>query len=116
MKNKATIPSIGRPVRGSKSGRPIMAALDLLGRRGTLRIIWELSHKTLTFRLLQAAADTNPAVLNTRLKELRASGLVLHDGKGYSLTPLGRELEEILMPFSAWAAKWEKSIARGAPL
>ena len=29
-------------VRGSQSGRPIMALLDLLGRRWSLRIIWEL--------------------------------------------------------------------------
>jgi len=65
-----------------------------------------LRDKTLTFRVLQAAADTNPALLNARLKELRACGLVLHDGAGYSLTPLGRELEQLLMPFSEWAAKW----------
>ena len=74
MKTKATVPSVGQPVRGSKTGRPIMVALDLLGRRGALRVIWELRNKTLTFRLLQAAADTNPALLNTRLKELRACG------------------------------------------
>ncbi len=112
MKTKATVPGVGRPVRGSKTGRPILVALDLLGRRGALRVIWELRSKTLTFRLLQAAADTNPALLNTRLKELRACGLVLHDGEGYALTPLGRELEQILMPFSEWAAKWGKSIER----
>ena len=83
-----------------------MVALDLLGRRSALRVIWELRDKTLTFRVLQAAADTNPALLNARLKELRACGLVLHDGAGYSLTPMGRELEQLLMPFSEWAAKW----------
>ncbi len=35
-------PKIGAPVRGSKAGRPLMVALDLLGRRATLRIFWEL--------------------------------------------------------------------------
>ena len=35
-------PRPGRRVRGSRSGRPIMAALDLLGRRWALRILWEL--------------------------------------------------------------------------
>ena len=35
----------GRPARGSKSGRPIMALLDLLGRRWTLRIVWELRER-----------------------------------------------------------------------
>ena len=89
-----------------------MVALDLLGRRSALRVIWELRDKTLTFRVLQAAADTNPALLNARLKELRACGLVLHGGAGYSLTPLGRELVQLLLPFSDWAAKWGKSIER----
>ena len=37
-----TTPKPGRRVRGSATGRPIMALLDLLGRRMTLRILWEL--------------------------------------------------------------------------
>ena len=32
----------GRPVRGSRTGRPVMALLDLLGRRWTLRVLSEL--------------------------------------------------------------------------
>jgi DNA-binding HxlR family transcriptional regulator len=36
------IPKVGKPVRGSTTGRPIMVALDLLGRRAALRILWEL--------------------------------------------------------------------------
>src|SRR6266480_959095 len=69
------IPRPGRRVRGSRTGRPVMALLDLLGRRMTLRVLWELSRsgEPLTFRALQGAADTNPALLNTRLKELRAA-------------------------------------------
>ena len=34
-----TSPKPGRRVRGSSTGRPIMALLDLLGRRMTLRIL-----------------------------------------------------------------------------
>src|SRR3546814_18933442 len=45
-----------QPVRGSSTGRPIMAALDLLGRRWCLRILWELRGPSLTFRALQGAA------------------------------------------------------------
>jgi L-alanine-DL-glutamate epimerase-like enolase superfamily enzyme len=37
-----TTPKPGKPVRGSQTGRPIMALLDLLGRRWTLRLLWEL--------------------------------------------------------------------------
>jgi len=58
---------IGTPVRGSTTGRPIMVVLDLLGRRGALRILWELRGEPLTFRALQAACGSNPGLLNTRL-------------------------------------------------
>ena len=107
MKSKARIPKVGRPVRGSRTGRPIMVALDLLGRRNALRILWELRHgEPMTFRVLQAAAETNPALLNTRLAELRAAGLVGHEGEGYLLTAIGKELLLAFRPFSEWANKW----------
>ena len=62
---------VDRPVRGSSSGRPIMALLDLLGRRWALRLIWELREGPLVFRALQARCGVSPSVLNTRLAELR---------------------------------------------
>lgn len=101
-------PRPGRPVRGSQSGRPIMALLDLLGRRMTLRILWELSQagRPLTFRALQAAADTNPSILNTRLKELRAAGVVRHDARGYGLSEDGTALRALLLPLHQWADAW----------
>jgi len=100
-----TTPKVGRAVRGSRTGRPIMVALDLLGRRGALRVLWELRGEPLTFRALQEAAATNPALLNTRLAELREAGLVDHDG-GYHLTPEGRALLAAMQPLSAWAERW----------
>jgi len=105
-----TTPRVGRPVRGSRSGRPIMAVLDLLGRRAALRVLWELRGPALTFRALQDAAATNPALLNTRLKELREAGVVDHGEGGYFLTDSGRSLMHALHPLSDWAAAW----ARGA--
>ena len=50
-----------RAVRGSRSGRPIMALLDLLGRRWTLRVLWELRADALGFRELQARCDHSDA-------------------------------------------------------
>src|SRR5271165_2043326 len=93
-------PKPGQPVRGSNTGRPIMALLDLLGRRMALRILWELARATapLTFRELEAAADTNPSVLNKRLKELRDVAIVEHCGEGYRLTPEGRSLVVLILP------------------
>ncbi len=108
-------PGPGRPVRGSRSGRPIMALLDLLGRRWTLRVIWELRAGRLTFRALQeAGGGVSPTVLNQRLRELRESGLIDAAGRdGYGLTPLGRELIDQLLPLVAWSAKWAAAITRG---
>ncbi|RTL66299.1 MAG: transcriptional regulator [Hyphomicrobiales bacterium] len=102
--------SPGRKVRGSKTGKPIMALLDLLGRRMTLRVLWELREGPLTFRALQTAAATNPSVLNTRLAELRQAGLVAHEGEGYALTPLGRELLAVFLPLHVWADRWADKV------
>jgi DNA-binding HxlR family transcriptional regulator len=103
------IPKPGRPVRGSETGRPIMALLDLLGRRWALRVIWELRDGPLTFRLLQARCGAiSSSVLNDRLAELRAAGIVAPEDEGYELTGEGRELLELYPPLDAWAERWAK--------
>jgi DNA-binding HxlR family transcriptional regulator len=97
-----------RRVRGSRTGRPIMALLDLLGRRWTLRILWELRDGALTSRALRTACDeASPTVLNQRLKELREAGFVeLGEAGGYGLTPLGRELNATSLPLHHFAERW----------
>lgn len=110
MKSKASGPQIGKPVRGSTTGKPIMVVLDLLGRKSTLRVLWELrGGNPYKFRELQAAADTNPSLLNTRLRELRDAGIVSHDGAGYALTGEGMSLLDALHPLSEWAVEWGKN-------
>src|ERR1700761_7390391 len=99
-------PSIGSSARGSRSGRPIMVALDALGRRGALRLLWELRDEPLTFRALQAACETNPGSLNTRLKELRELNIVDHGDAGYFLSRHGRSLMAALEPLQTWAHRW----------
>jgi len=112
MKNVATVP--GRKVRGSTTGRPIMAALDLFGRRGMLRILWELRGAApLTFRALASAAELPPGTLNTRLKEMREAGLLADDG-GYGLTPLGRDLLAALEPLVTWSETWARTTSSTA--
>jgi DNA-binding HxlR family transcriptional regulator len=102
-------PRPGQPVRGSTTGRPVMALLDLLGRRWSLRVIWELrERRRLNFRDLLSACEISPSVLNTRLAELRESGIVEHDAKGYALTPRGRDLLDHLKPLREWAETWAK--------
>jgi len=97
--------------RGSRTGRPIMALLDLLGRRWTLRVIWELrEERTLTSRALRTACDeASPTIIQARLSELREAGLVeLEPGGGYRLSELGKELMENFMPLHRFAERWAK--------
>lgn len=102
-----------RPVRGSRTGRPIMAVLDLLGRRWTLRILWELRSDTVTFRELRARCDAmSPSVLNQRLGELRDARVVELTDEGYRLTPGGIELLSALAPINEWAKRWARREAK----
>lgn len=105
------IPTPGSPVRGSKTGKPIMALFDLLGRSWALGVIWQLSNGPKTFRDLQAACEgVSPTVLNRRLKELKACAIVAHDGNGYHLTDTGKTLFSLLQPFGPWAIDWAKTL------
>ena len=99
-----------KAVRGSKTGKPIMALLDLLGRRWALRIIWELRDSNLTSRALRELCDdASPTILQTRLSELREAGLVeLQSGSGYQLTKIGGELLETFLPLHHFAERWRK--------
>jgi DNA-binding HxlR family transcriptional regulator len=106
-------PKPGRRVRGSRTGRPIMAALDLLGRRWALRVLWELRGGPLSFRALRDACDgVSPAVLNTRLGELREAGLIETTDDGYAMTEAGGELGAALAPLSDWAQRWSRRVGR----
>jgi DNA-binding HxlR family transcriptional regulator len=98
-------------VRGSRTGRPIMVLLDLLGRRWVLRIVWELRAEPRRFRELQDAIGASPTIVNGRLAELRAARLVeLDPDSGYRLTALGRELLRLFLPLHVWSEKWAKSL------
>lgn len=87
-----------------------MALLDLMGRRWTLRILWELRNGPMTSRELRTACDeASPTVVQKRLDELRDAGLVdLTAGSGYSLTSLGTSLIAAVQPLSSFADKWSK--------
>jgi DNA-binding HxlR family transcriptional regulator len=87
-----------------------MVAFDVLGRRGALRVLWELRGGPLTFRALQAASAMNPGSLNTRLKELRSLHIVDHSDGGYHLTNHGRSLMAALKPLQAWADDWAQQV------
>jgi DNA-binding HxlR family transcriptional regulator len=101
------IPRPGIAVRGSRTGRPIMVLLDLLGRRWVLRIMWELREFPFGFRELQSLCDQmSPSVLSQRLDELSQAGIVQISDGCYELTSEGRVLLETLSPLNSWAVRW----------
>ena len=106
-------PRPGSAVRGSTTGRPLMAALDLFGRRWTLRILWELREEPLGARALLARCDgLSSSVMYQRLGELGEAGLVARRGRDYTLTTLGRSLGGALDPLDAWATEWARLVRR----
>src|ERR1700712_860651 len=84
-------PAPGQPVRGSSTGRPVMAAMDLLGRRWAVRVLWELSDGPLrALDLKDRCDDMSSSVLYQRLRELSDAGLVVQDDEGrFGTTPPG---------------------------
>ena len=95
--------------RENAKDRPIMVLLDSLGRRWSLRIIWELHAGPKKFRGLRRACDeVSPSVLNKRIGELRERGFVKKTDDGYALTSDGESLADRLRKLDRWARKWDK--------
>jgi DNA-binding HxlR family transcriptional regulator len=86
------------------SDRPVERALDLLGRRWALRLIWELRRSTLSFSELRRRTGISPTVLSARLSELLDARIVERDpGRRYRLSGAGRELARLLYELNRWA-------------
>ena len=95
----------------AKENAAINELLELLESRYALRVMWALKDgHPQTFRLLQdSIGSITPNTLNTRIKELRAAGLLGHGTKGYTVTTLGVDLLKRLNDLQAFAAKWAVS-------
>jgi DNA-binding HxlR family transcriptional regulator len=90
-----------------------MAALDLLSRRWTLRVLWELRADPKSFRALREACDeVSPSVLNARLAELKEAGIVESTPAGYAPTASGISLMRALAPLEQWSKEWARQLAR----
>lgn len=111
------IPLPGRQVRGSTTGKPIMALLDLLGRTWSLGIIWHLHTGPATFRELQQRCEKiSPTLLNTRLKELKTLQLIENQASGYQLSQQGIDLFTIISPLGSWSLQWAQALKEESKL
>jgi DNA-binding HxlR family transcriptional regulator len=98
----------------SKENAAIGQLLELLESRYAIRVLWALRDgHAQTFRLLQDSVGTiTPNTLNTRIKNLRAAGLVDHGHEGYVVTTLGADLLKRLADLPAFATKWVATLAK----
>lgn len=89
-----------------------MAALDLLGRRWALRIVWELRDGPVGFRDMQVrCGGMSPSVLSTRLRELSEAKITASDAdQRWQLTPTGYDLLRSIEPLQAWADRWAATL------
>ena len=99
----------------SRSTPPMLALLELLGRRWALRILWELRLEPATFQALQARCDSmSPSVLSQRLTELREAQLVEKEQAGsYRLTDPGSRLLARLDGMDEWTQEWARRLRSG---
>jgi DNA-binding HxlR family transcriptional regulator len=86
--------------------------MDLLGRRWSLRILFELRNGPLGARALREQCDgMSSSVLYTRIAELLDARLVEKDDAGaYRLTEIGAALGSSLQPLDAWARRWADGV------
>jgi DNA-binding HxlR family transcriptional regulator len=84
--------------------KPIERALELLGRRWALRLVWELRRSTLAFSEFRERTGISPSVLSARLAELVEAGVLERDtARRYRLSGRGRELARLLYELNRWA-------------
>ncbi len=90
--------------------------LELLESRYAMRVLWALKDgHPQTFRILQDSVGAiTPNTLNTRIKELRAAGLMTHGTSGYTVTTLGADLLKRMNDMQAFATKWIASQSKTA--
>ncbi|MEU1586995.1 helix-turn-helix domain-containing protein [Micromonospora sp. NPDC005710] len=95
-----------------------MAALDLFGRRWSLRIVWELQRGALGFRALQHHCDNmSSSVLRQRLTELMEARIVMQEpDTAYALTELGQGAYRALRPLVRWSDEWARALGPGDPV
>ncbi|MBC7548806.1 MAG: helix-turn-helix transcriptional regulator [Polaromonas sp.] len=102
----------------TKENAAVNQLLELLESRYAMRVLWALrdGHPQ-TFRLLQdSVGNITPNTLNTRVKELRAAGLLTHGTDGYTVTPAGADLLKRLNDLQAFAGKWVAGQAKAAAI
>ncbi|NNL17967.1 MAG: helix-turn-helix transcriptional regulator [Boseongicola sp.] len=98
---------------------PVAKSAEILGNTWSLLIIRELLLGSTRFSKLQKGMPRiSPTVLNTRLKELESSGVIVkrpisgQRGFEYHLTPAGKELAPVIESLVVWGMRWARDELR----
>jgi DNA-binding HxlR family transcriptional regulator len=93
------------------SNAPLLAAMDLLGQRWVLRVIWELEPGSLGFlELRRRMGNCSSSMLSERLQQLSAARLVSkNDAGAWELTLAGTRLGAALTGVWNWAESWART-------
>lgn len=88
-------------------------ALDLIGKRWTALIIYQLLEGPQRFNAIESALPVSGRLLSERLKELEKEGIVERKVFSevpirveYSLTEKGHSLEATVREIEEWSKKW----------
>ena len=88
-------------------------AMDLIGKRWTALIIYQLLEGSQRFNAIEAALPISGRLLSERLKELEKEGIVKREVFSevpvrveYSLTEKGMALEETIRSIQNWSKQW----------
>lgn len=93
---------------------PITSALKILGERGTLLAIREISYGEHRFQQIARYTGVSPDILADRLRKLETAGVIERRQYNehppryeYHLTPdAGEELRPVLRALAQWGTRW----------
>lgn len=97
---------------------PVEAAVDVIGGKYKVIIIWNLIDKTLRYcELRRAIPKATPKMLSQQLKELESDGIinrilypVVPPKTEYSLTELGKTLAPIISELCKWGEAYYQAL------
>lgn len=88
-------------------------AMDLIGKRWTALIIYQLLEGPQRFNAIESALPISGRLLSERLKELEKERIVMREVFSevpirveYSLTDKGRALEDTIRAIQSWSQQW----------
>jgi len=94
---------------------PVAKSAEILGDPWSLLIVREMLLGSDRFTQLQKGMPRiSPTVLNKRLKELEANGVIVkrrlqgQRGHEYRMTPAGRELAPVVEALAVWGMRWAR--------